>query len=110
MIVTTTASRIGGYYIAAHKGTAQGENFDEPLKSAEALGPNAILNTCFDDTLDVDTLFHGAAVVIERIPVPSIRSLPADSLFGPLQQAPEGHGDIAGPLTGRLCDSHDQVW
>lgn len=35
------------------------------LKSAEALGANAILNTCFDDALDVDTLFHGTAVVIQ---------------------------------------------
>jgi uncharacterized protein YbjQ (UPF0145 family) len=68
MIATSTASRIGGYYIAAYKGTAQGESFNELLKSAKALGANAILNTCFDDALDVDTLFHGAAVVIERIP------------------------------------------
>jgi uncharacterized protein YbjQ (UPF0145 family) len=69
MIAVTTASRIGGYYIAAYKGIAQGETFEELLKSAEALGANAIFNTCFDDALDVDTLFHGAAVVIERIPI-----------------------------------------
>jgi uncharacterized protein YbjQ (UPF0145 family) len=69
MIVVTTASRIEGYHVAAYKGTAQGENFDELLKCAESLGANAILNTCFDDALDVDTLFHGAAVVIKPIPV-----------------------------------------
>lgn len=51
-----------------YKGTAQGESFDELLKSAEALGANAVLNTCYDDALDVDTLFHGAAVVIRSIP------------------------------------------
>ncbi|HTV56264.1 MAG TPA: hypothetical protein VMI06_15285 [Terriglobia bacterium] len=68
MIATTTASRIGGYYVAAYKGTAEGETYGELLKSAEALGANAILNTCYDDALDVDTLFHGAAVVIEPIP------------------------------------------
>jgi hypothetical protein len=33
----------------------------------EALGANAILNTCYD-ALDVGTLFHGAAVVTEPIP------------------------------------------
>jgi uncharacterized protein YbjQ (UPF0145 family) len=69
MIATTTASRIGGYHIAAYKGTAQGESFDELVKSAKALGSNAILNTCFDNALDVDTLFHGAAVIIEPIPL-----------------------------------------
>ncbi|MGH9451508.1 MAG: hypothetical protein ACRD11_13375 [Terriglobia bacterium] len=35
------------------------------MKNAEALGANAVLNTYFDDSLDVDTFFHGAAVVIE---------------------------------------------
>lgn len=67
MIAVTTASKIEGYHIAAYKGTAQGEAFDKLLKSADALGANAILNTCFDNALDVDTLFHGAAVVIEPI-------------------------------------------
>jgi uncharacterized protein YbjQ (UPF0145 family)/predicted DNA-binding transcriptional regulator AlpA len=68
VIAVTTASRIRGYYIAAYKGIAQGETFEELSKSAEALGANAIFNTCFDDALDVDTLFHGAAVLIEAIP------------------------------------------
>jgi uncharacterized protein YbjQ (UPF0145 family) len=85
MIATTTASRIGGYHIAAYKGTAQGESFDELLKSAQALGANAILNTCFDGALDVDTLFHGAAVVIEPIPLPHLLSGSAG--FAPIQSA-----------------------
>jgi uncharacterized protein YbjQ (UPF0145 family) len=65
MIAVTTASRIDGCEIVAYKGTAQGATFQDLLKSAESLGANAILNTCYDDALDVDTLFHGAAVVIE---------------------------------------------
>jgi uncharacterized protein YbjQ (UPF0145 family) len=73
MMMTTTASRIEGHHIVAYKGTAQGDTFEELLKSAEALGANAILNTCFDDALDVDTLFHGAAVVIE--PIQALTSL-----------------------------------
>jgi uncharacterized protein YbjQ (UPF0145 family) len=68
MIAVTTGCWIEGYQIVACKGTAQGATFDELLKDAEALGANAILNTCFDDALDVDTLFHGAAVVIEPVP------------------------------------------
>jgi hypothetical protein len=56
-------------HIVAYRGTAQGATFEELQKSAESLGANAILNTCFDDALGVDTLFHGAAVVIEPIPV-----------------------------------------
>src|SRR5271165_3877332 len=37
------------------------------LRHAEALGANAILNTRYDDALDVETLFHDAAVVIEPV-------------------------------------------
>ena len=70
MIAVTTETRLEGYQIAAYKGTAQGATFDDLLRHAEALGANAILNTCYDDALDVETLFHGAAVVIE----PLIRS------------------------------------
>jgi uncharacterized protein YbjQ (UPF0145 family) len=69
MIAVTTASRVEGHEIVAYRGTAQGETFEKLLKSAEALGANAILNTCYDDALDVDTLFHGAAVVIKPIPM-----------------------------------------
>jgi uncharacterized protein YbjQ (UPF0145 family) len=68
MMMATMALRIHGYHIVAYKGTAQSETFEELLKSAETLGANAILNTCYDDALDVDTLFHGAAVLIEPIP------------------------------------------
>jgi hypothetical protein len=34
MIAVTTASRIGGYYVAAYKGAAEGETYGELLKSA----------------------------------------------------------------------------
>jgi uncharacterized protein YbjQ (UPF0145 family) len=78
MIAVTTGCWIEGYQIVAYKGTAQGATFDELLKDAEALGANAILNTCFDDALDVDTLFHGAAVVIEPTPV-SLQHLASDT-------------------------------
>ena len=67
MIAVTTETRLEGYEIAAYKGTAQGATFDDLLRHAEALGANAILNTCYDDALDVETLFHGAAVVIEPV-------------------------------------------
>jgi uncharacterized protein YbjQ (UPF0145 family) len=67
MIVVTTETQVEGYQIAAYKGTTQGATFDDLLRNAEALGANAILNTCYDDALDVETLFHGAAVVIERV-------------------------------------------
>jgi len=70
MIAVTTETRLEGYQIVAYKGTAQGETFADLLRHAEALGANAILNTCYDDALDVETLFHGAAVVIK----PLIRS------------------------------------
>lgn len=65
MIAVTTASVIEGHQIVAYKGTAQGATFEDLLRNAENLGANAILNTCYDNALDVDTLFHGAAVVIE---------------------------------------------
>jgi len=67
MIAVTTETRLEGYQIVAYKGTAQGETFADLLRHAEALGANAILNTCYDDALDVETLFHGAAVVIEPV-------------------------------------------
>jgi uncharacterized protein YbjQ (UPF0145 family) len=67
MIAVTTETRLEGYQIAAYKGTAQGATFADLLRHAEALGANAILNTCYDDALDVETLFHGAAVVIESV-------------------------------------------
>ena len=69
MISITTASRIEGYQIVAYKGTAQGATFDQLQGSVQSLGANAILNASYDDAIDVDTLFRGAAVVIEPIPV-----------------------------------------
>lgn len=69
MISVTTASRIEGYQMVAYEITAQGASFDDFLKGAEALGANAILNACYDDAIDADTLFHGAAVVIGPIRV-----------------------------------------
>jgi len=67
MIAVTTETRLEGYQIVAYKGIAQGATFADLLRHAEALGANAILNTCYDDALDVETLFHGAAVVIEPV-------------------------------------------
>ena len=67
MIAVTTETRLEGYQIVAYKGTAQGATFADLLRHAEALEANAILNTCYDDALDVETLFHGAAVVIEPV-------------------------------------------
>ncbi len=64
MIFVTATSVLEDYRVTAYKGTAQGATFGELLQHAEALGANAILNTCYDDALDIDTLFHGAAVVI----------------------------------------------
>ncbi|MGH9401512.1 MAG: hypothetical protein ACRD2P_05325 [Terriglobia bacterium] len=87
MTFVTTASTIEGYHISAYKGSAQGETFDELQHNAEALGANAILNTCYDDALDVDTLFHGAAVVIEPIRVPPTLPWPQAQIV--LAHAPE---------------------
>ncbi len=69
MILVTTATAIEGYQIVAYKGTAQDVTLQELEHYAESLGANATLNSCYDDTLDVDTLFHGAAVIIKPIPV-----------------------------------------
>jgi hypothetical protein len=44
---------------------------NELLRSAQKIGTNAVLNTCFDDALDVNTQFHGAAVLIEPLSSPA---------------------------------------
>jgi hypothetical protein len=62
--VATTRTRIDGYCSTAYKGTAQGETSAALLRNAETLGAKAVLNTCFDDALDIETLYYGAAVVI----------------------------------------------
>jgi uncharacterized protein YbjQ (UPF0145 family) len=80
MIAVTTETRLDGYQIAAYKGTAQGATFADLLRHAEALGANAILNTCYDDALDVETLFHGAAVVIEQVsPLRPVQPIAGDA-------------------------------
>lgn len=73
MILTSTDSRIEGYGITAYRGIVQGETWNELLRNAEEIGANAVLNTCFDDALDVDTLFHGTAVVVRRECLPRER-------------------------------------
>jgi uncharacterized protein YbjQ (UPF0145 family) len=64
--LAATRTHLDGYYITAYKGIAQGETFAALLRNAETLGANAVLNTCFDDALDIETLYHGAAVVTEQ--------------------------------------------
>lgn len=66
MLLTSVGARIEGYSIAAYKGTVRGGTWNELLRNAEKMGANAVLNTCFDDALDIDTLFHGSAVVVKR--------------------------------------------
>jgi uncharacterized protein YbjQ (UPF0145 family) len=68
VILTSTKAQVPGYVISAYKGIIQGETWDELLRHAEALGANAMLNTCFDDALGLDTLYHGSAVVLRRKP------------------------------------------
>jgi hypothetical protein len=70
VILTSTGSQIEGFWITAYKGIVQGQTWDEFLLNAEAIGANAILNICFDDAIDVDTLFHGAGVVLKPLKLP----------------------------------------
>ena len=67
MVAVTIQSNVEGFRITGYKGTACGATFYELLEHAESMGANAILGTCYDNALDVETLFHGAAVVIEPI-------------------------------------------
>ena len=67
MVAVTIDSNVQGFRITGYKGTACGITFDELLQHAERMGANAIVGTCYDNALDVETLFHGAAVVIEPI-------------------------------------------
>lgn len=66
MILTSIEPQIEGCWITAYKGIAQGETWNELLRNAEEIGANAVLNTCFDNTLEIDTLFHSTAVVVRR--------------------------------------------
>ncbi|MGH9444670.1 MAG: hypothetical protein ACRD3O_02920 [Terriglobia bacterium] len=92
MIAATTAPRIEGYQAIAYQDTALGSTFDEILQHAESLGANAVLSTCYDDALDVDTLFHGAAVVIEPIPV-TLHHQPGGTPVFPADQPAEVTGE-----------------
>jgi uncharacterized protein YbjQ (UPF0145 family) len=67
MIAVIAGPSVEGYRISQYKGTAQGATFGELLRHAANLGAKAVLNTCYDDALDIDTLYHGAAVVIDPI-------------------------------------------
>ena len=67
MLAVTINSNVEGFRITGYKGTASGATYDELLHHAESMGANAIIGTCYDNALDVETLFHGAAVVIEPI-------------------------------------------
>ncbi|MGH9344512.1 MAG: hypothetical protein ACRD19_12225 [Terriglobia bacterium] len=69
MILVTTATAIEGCHIMAYKAVVTAATFEELHTNAESVGANAVLNTCYDNALDVDTLFDGAAVVIEPFPV-----------------------------------------
>jgi hypothetical protein len=71
VILTSTKPQIQGYWISAYKGIVQGQTLDELLWQAEEIGANAVLNTCFDDALDADTLFHESVAVLKREPTPS---------------------------------------
>jgi uncharacterized protein YbjQ (UPF0145 family) len=62
--LATTHTRLEGHHITAYKGIAQGETYLALLRDAEALGANPVLNMRFDDAIDVETLYDGAAVVI----------------------------------------------
>jgi len=73
MIAVATA-HIEGYCITAYKGIAHGETCLALLQDAEGLGANAVLNTCFDNALDIETLYHGAAVVIRPMAYQSHRT------------------------------------
>ncbi len=72
VIITSTEPRIDGYWIRAYKGIVQGQTWDGLLRNAEEIGANAVLNTSFDDALDIDTLFHGSAVVLKRVHLPGL--------------------------------------
>ena len=83
MVAVTINSNFQGFRITGYKGTACGATFDELLQHAESLGANAIIGACYDNALDVETLFHGAAVVIEPI---QPQECGFDSQRGPTQR------------------------
>jgi len=82
MVAVTIESNVQGFRITGYKGIACGPTFDELLQHAESMGANAVIGTCYDNALDVETLFHGAAVVIEPI---QPQASGYDSPIGPSQ-------------------------
>jgi len=67
MVAVTIGINVQGFRITGYKGIACGVTFHELVQHAESIGANAIISTCYDNALDIETLFHGAAVVIEPI-------------------------------------------
>jgi uncharacterized protein YbjQ (UPF0145 family) len=92
MVAVTIDSNVQGFRITGYKGTAYGATFDELLQHAENMGANAIIGTCYDNALDVETLFHGAAVVVEPIQPQACRS---HSPKAPTQGEPATVGGIS---------------
>jgi uncharacterized protein YbjQ (UPF0145 family) len=92
MVAVTIDSNVQGFRITGYKGTACGITFDELLQHAESMGANAIIGTCYDNALDVETLFHGAAVVIEPI---QPQAYGYDRPKGPTQMEPVTLGGIS---------------
>ncbi len=70
MILTSTEPQIEGFWITAYKGIVQGHTWNEFLQHAEEIGANAVLNARFDNALAVETLFHGAGVVVRPLRAP----------------------------------------
>ena len=92
MVAVTIDSNVQGFRITGYKGTASGATFDKLIQHAESMGANAIIGTCYDNALDVETLFHGAAVVIEPI---QSQAYGYDGQIGPSQRAPVTGGGIS---------------
>ena len=65
LMLVTARSNLEGYQVATYKGIAQGPTLKELVREARALGANAILSTCYDNALDIETLYHGTAVILE---------------------------------------------
>jgi len=56
MVLVTPRSNLKGYQVAAYKGIAQGSTIQDLVREAKPLGANTILNTCYDNALDIETL------------------------------------------------------
>jgi hypothetical protein len=92
MIAVTTGSAIEGATELAstrvrHRAQRSTNSFAMPQPRR-----HAVLNACYDDALDIETLYHGSAVVVDPIQQIVPTNLP---------RAADGPSDIARP-TGRL--------